>query len=245
MQKAARKIFDEWEHRAMNNRQEQHHQCFTLAKPRLQAKRSWQLSVSQLSSLCWLTHFPANRSVHSVKLLCRCCLSPRPFWWKMKALSCSRWKFFPQLVTDRNVYSGSHLILPSGRREILVKKTKGLNCSQFITFTAGTISSPKYKAPLGWRVISLRKLHSHSGFFCMPLPLCLPHLLPIWVFDQHCFSSTCTDWDTVWRSIQSTILSWAHTLRRQQAPPGPYNGSEMPCPDLKVLFSTAPTPCLL
>lgn len=115
----------------------------------------------------------------------------------------------------RLICSGSHLMLPSGRREILANKIIGLNCSQFLIFTTGTISAPTYNAPLGWRVISLRNLHSHSSFFCIPPPLCLPRLLPE-PLTNICFSSSCTDWDTVWRSVQSIILSQAHTLRRQQ-----------------------------
>lgn len=157
----------------------------TISVLHLQAG-GWQ-QVSQPRWLCWPTHFPDSHPVRSGKLLCWCCLSPCPFWWKMKAFSCSRWKFFPQLVTDRNVYSGSHLMLPSGRREILVKKTTGLSCSQFIIFTTGTISSPKHNPPLGWRVISLRNLQSHSSFCYIPLPLCLPCLLSIRAFDQQLF----------------------------------------------------------
>lgn len=45
------------------------------------------------------------------------------------------------------------LTLLSGR-EILVKNMKGLSCSQFVTFTAGIISSPRCNARLGWRVTS-------------------------------------------------------------------------------------------
>ena len=147
-------------------------------------------------------------------------------------------KWMTQLVTDRNVYSGSHLTLPAGRREILVKKIKGLNCSQFIIFTTGTISSPKYNAPLGWRVISLRNLHSHSSFFCIPLPLCLPRLLSIWAFDRRLFQL-----QLYWLAYSLEISSVHNTplgshsqepAAEYQAPPGPYNGSEMQCPDLKT-----------
>lgn len=94
---------------------------------------------------------------------------------------------------------------------------KGLNCSQFIIFTTGTISSPKYNAPLGWRIISLTNLHSHSSFFCVPLPLCLPRLLSIRTFDQHLFQV-----QLYWlaygleiSSVRNTQLG-SHTLRRQQ-----------------------------
>lgn len=115
----------------------------------------------------------------------------------------------------RLICSGSHLMLPSGRREILAKKD---NRAQLLPvrylYHRDHLCSHVQCSP--WmKSHSLRNLHSHSSFFCIPPPLCLPRLLPE-PLTNICFSSSCTDWDTVWRSVQSIILSWAHTLRRQQ-----------------------------
>lgn len=166
-----------------------------------------------------------------------------PFWWKMKALSCSRWKFFPQLVIDRNVFSGSHLMLPSGRREILMEKMKGLNCSQFITFNTGPISSPKYSAPLGWRFISLRNLHSYSCCFCISLPF-MPTML---AFHPSLWPTSVSAPAILTKSLEISSVHDPQLASHSQeaaaeyeAPSDLYNSSDMQCPDLQLLFSTAP-----
>lgn len=72
---------------------------------------------------------------------------------------------------------------------------KGLNCSQFVTFTAGTISSPRYNAPV-MDFTARTSSVSPSSY--------AHHMLSMWAFS------------TTRRSVQPLTRSRVHALRWQQ-----------------------------
>jgi len=139
-------------------------------------------------------------------------------------------------VTDNNVCPGCPLTLLSSRREILVRKMKGLNCFQFVTFTAETVSSPRYNAPLDEVSLPGETFIARKAS-CFPLLLCPPLMLSMWAFS------------TTWRSVQtSNTQQGSHSQVAAAEPqplPTPDNGSETQWldikPEIKHFFSTAHT----
>lgn len=100
------------------------------------------------------------------------------------------------------------------QKRILSERDKRAQLLWLVVFTTGTFSSPSTMVPLGEESFPWETSPGRAASCVFPLP-CADHACSASQPVPHiCFSSSCTDWGL--RAVQSVILSWAHTLRRQQ-----------------------------
>lgn len=187
---------------------EQHHQCFTLASRRVTA--SVPAAVAVLAdSFSWQP--PRVLGKAAVLVLPQ----PLPFLMKDESSLLLKMKVLsPACYRQKCLFWQPPYAAIRQKRNLSEKDNRAQLLPVHYLYHRDHLLSTI--VPLGEESFPWGTFKATAASSIFPYPYAYHACFPSEPLTNNYFSSSCSDWYTVWRSVQPKIFSWAQTLGRQQ-----------------------------